>query len=367
MGISGNNMSLAIVNPDVYEHQLTEKSRVIQADFQSFNIPELEVFPSAPANYRMRAEFRVWHDKDTSHYRMFDPETKEPFNVTAFPAGSVRMVELMPLVMAEITHNPLLRQRLFQIEFLTTQTDEALVTLIYHKPLSELWQVEAKKLQYKLGISVVGRARKQKVVLEKDFVTEQLTVSGQRYVYQQVENSFTQPNAGVNEKMLGWASECCQENKGDLLELYCGNGNFTCVLAQHFDNVLATEISKVSVASAQYNFQANDINNVAVVRLSSEELTQAINGERLFRRLQAIDLTRYKISTVFVDPPRAGLDKKTEQLVQQFDNIVYVSCNPETLKSNLRGISETHRIERIALFDQFPYTNHAEMGVYLVR
>ena len=51
-----------------------------------------------------------------------------------------------------------------------------------------------------------------------------------------------------------------------------------------------------------------------------------------------------------------------------FDRIVYISCNPETLHENLKGIAGvTHDIVRFAAFDQFPFTHHLESGVYLVR
>ena len=68
-----------------------------------------------------------------------------------------------------------------------------------------------------------------------------------------------------------------------------------------------------------------------------------------------------------VDPPRAGLDSKTVELLQHFDNVVYISCNPLTLHANLQNISSTHNIKRFAVFDQFPYTEHIECGVYLTR
>lgn len=360
-------MSLAIVNPEVYEQQLEEKSQLIRANFSSFDIPKLEVFPSAPQHYRMRAEFRVWHHGQRCGYAMFDPDSKKPFEVTGFPAGSRRIDQLMPMLMAAINQQRCLSHRLFQIDFLTTQSGQALVSLIYHKALDSSWEDAARVLQSQLDIAIIGRSRRQKQVLDRDHVIETLTVNGRSYHYQQVENSFTQPNASINEKMLSWASQCCQNSPGDLLELYCGNGNFTCVLAQHFNQVLATEIAKVSVHSARENFRLNQVNNVIIARLSSEELTQAMAGERVFRRLEAIDLDSYRFSTVFVDPPRAGLDQGTLAMVKAFDRILYISCNPDTLKANLESISATHAIERIALFDQFPYTHHAEMGVYLKR
>ena len=364
-------MSLPNVLPKQYEEQLAQKASHISSEFAEFDLPELELFRSRPENYRMRAEFHVWHEGDHCYYRMFDPQSKQPFKVTEFPSGSTTINQLMQPLLDAIIASPQLKKRLFQVEFLTTQTQEALVSLIYHRQLDEQWQEAARALQAQLGIRVIGRARKQKLVLDQDYVTETLDVDGRLFHYTQVENSFTQPNAGVNEQMLTWAGRTAksitQTTSSDLLELYCGNGNFTCVLAGYFDQVLATEIAKTSVHSARENFRLNDVDNVAIARLSSEEFTQAMNKERAFRRLSDIDLDSYHFSTILVDPPRAGLDKGTEKLVQRFDNILYISCNPQTLKQNLSTICQTHKVARAALFDQFPYTHHAEMGVHLIR
>jgi len=155
--------------------------------------------------------------------------------------------------------------------------------------------------------------------------------------------------------------------RGDLLELYCGNGNFSLALARNFNRVLATEIAKPSVAAAQYNIAANQIENVEIIRMAAEEFTQAMNGEREFNRLKGIDLNSYQCETVFVDPPRSGLDNATLSMVQAYPRILYISCNPTTLCENLDTLSQTHQIERLALFDQFPYTHHMECGVLLTR
>jgi tRNA (uracil-5-)-methyltransferase len=129
--------------------------------------------------------------------------------------------------------------------------------------------------------------------------------------------------------------------------------------------VLATEVSKASVNALQHNVATNHCHNIALARLSSEELTQALNNVRLFRRLSHINLADYCFSTVLVDPPRAGLDPDTIRLIQRFDNIIYISCNPDTLAANLCILCETHTIIHTALFDQFPYTHHMESGVML--
>lgn len=67
--------------------------------------------------------------------------------------------------MAEAKLVPCLRDSLFEVRFVTTQVLQAIVLLIYHKPLSKQWNEEAEKLTKKLNVKVVGRSRKQKVVV----------------------------------------------------------------------------------------------------------------------------------------------------------------------------------------------------------
>lgn len=276
----------------------------------------------------------------------------------------------MTELLEELQGNELLSKRLFQVEFLTTLSGDALITLIYHKKLEEAWQQEAERLQDKLGFPIIGRSRKQKLVLERDWVNETLEVDDQQYYYRQIEGGFTQPNGGMNQQMLSFARTCAKElvaeqGPHDLVELYCGNGNFSVALANCFNQVLATEISKTSVHAAQINIKDNDINNLVIARLSSEEFVQALRGERQFTRLQGVDLNTYNFQTILVDPPRAGLDEESVKQVQQYRNIIYISCNPDTLAANLETLSQTHNIKRFALFDQFPYTHHAEVGLLL--
>jgi hypothetical protein len=50
-----------------------------------------------------------------------------------------------------------------------------------------------------------------------------------------------------------------------------------------------------------------------------------------------------------------------------YAQVVYISCNPETLAKNLRSVAHSHDIVRMAVFDQFPYTEHIEAGVVIKR
>ncbi len=366
-----------------YKKQLAEKENRIYQQVAEFlpSDEKIEIFQSSPLHFRQRAEFRLWHERDENgkntgevFYAMFEtgkkasPETLQ--RTDSLPIASQRINELMPQLLDGVKAEPCLLDRLFQVEFLSTLRGDTVVTLIYRSALGNEWEVAAKQLAKKLNVHIIGRSRGQKIVLSQDFVTETLSVQGKAYRYRQIEGGFTQPNAEVCEKMLAWACQAAtdmQEKNTDLLELYCGNGNFTLPLSQYFRKVLATEVAKTSVQAARHNITDNGCENIAIARLSAEEFTQAFTGQREFKRLahDNINVADYDVKTIFVDPPRAGVDKDTLQLMQRFENILYISCNPDTLYDNLQTLTQTHTVERMALFDQFPYTHHVEMGVWL--
>ena len=361
-------MSAPHFDPATYDAQLADKTARLVDLLAPFDAPAPEVFDSPREHYRLRTEFRLWREDGQRHYAMFEPGDKHtPILIDDFPIASRRINQLMPQLKAAWQASETLSFKLFQVEFLTTLSGDALITLAYHRPLNDAWQAEAEKLAASLGASIVGRSKGKRIVIGRDYVTEQLTVAGRTFNYRQPEGAFTQPNGEVCQKMLNWAYDVLGERTDDLLELYCGNGNFTLPLATRVPKVLATEISKSSVNAALANLDDNGIDNVSLVRLSAEELTQALNEVRPFRRLAGIDLKSYDFGSVFVDPPRAGMDPDTCELTRRFERILYISCNPETLAANIAQLHDTHRIERCALFDQFPYTHHMESGVLLVR
>lgn len=361
-------MPLPVIDPTQYATQLEAKTQRFLEDFAALNVPLPQVFASLPLHYRLRAEFRIWHEGDGLDYVMFDPdEPRTPIAMHEFPIGSQHINQLMPALREKLLADPILSRRLYTVEFLTTLSGDALITLVYHRKLDDTWQQAAIQLQTQLGTNIIGRSRGQKIVLSRDYVTEKLTVNERSLEYRQIEGSFTQPNGHMNQYMLSWACDQIKNTGGDLIELYCGNGNFTIALAPYFERVLATEISKTSIQAAQHNLTVNNVSNVAFARLSSDEISTALAGEREFRRLRDIPLNEYRFSTLLVDPPRAGLDERTLNLAQRFDNILYISCNPITLRENLIALNETHRVASLALFDQFPYTHHLECGVLLQK
>jgi len=361
-------MPLPLIDPASYPAQLAAKVARFKQDFAPYALPEPEVFASAPLHYRLRVEFRIWHHGEALDYAMFDPDNpRQPVLMADFPAASEPICALMPRLRERLMASEVLGKRLYVAEFLATLSGEMLVTLIYHRKLDDEWEMAARQLAGDLGIGIIGRSKGQKIVLERDWVIESFELNGRQLSYQQFEGSFSQPNGEVNRHMLGWAGKRVQTIGGDLLELYCGNGNFTIALAPLFGRVLATEVSKPSVQAARYNLAANAIANTAIVRMSSEEISAALAGRETFQRLADIDLAAHRFTTIFVDPPRSGLDPATLELATGFDHILYISCNPQTLRDNVAALQATHEIAAAAVFDQFPYTHHLECGLLLRR
>ena len=164
------------VRPETYREELDAKIERARAHFAASSsssasdaisevpLPETEVFESARTHFRMRAEFRVWHEGDKSYLAMFDSDDpKTPIEVPQFPMGSEKINELMPALLAEIEASETLRRKLFQVNFLTTLKGEAMISMLYHRRLTEEWEAEAEAMRARLGVSIVGRSRKQKV------------------------------------------------------------------------------------------------------------------------------------------------------------------------------------------------------------
>lgn len=349
-----------------YEAQLTDKLKLNKNRFLPYYSGDISVFKSPQQHYRSRSEFKIWHVENDIFYAMNHLEHKGVVLVDECPQVNEYISALMPKLLKAIKeHN--IDFKLFGADFLSSSNGEIVVSLLYHRKLDESWQEIATQISKELDIYIIGRSRKQKVVIGQDYIQEILNIEGQKYKFNHIENSFTQPNPRVNEQMISWALKNLSNTGGDLLELYCGAGNFTIPFSKKFNKVLATEVSKSSINAAKANMALNNVTNIEFVRMSVEEFVQALDGVKVFNRMRDIDIDSYDIKSIFVDPPRSGMDTASCEFASRYEHILYISCNPETLQRDLDILSKTHKIVDMALFDQFPYTHHAEMGVKLVK
>lgn len=330
--------------------------------FSPFYAGEFELFPSPLTHYRTRAEFSFYHENDEIFYAMF--KGREKYTVTNASFADEKICTLMPVLLNALNQNPALKNKLFGVEFCTSKT-QLCTTLLYHKNIEEIQQ-NLQNLSTQLNINLIARSRGKKHIFGTEVLEQSLSIKGREFFYNFNSDCFIQPNTLINEKMIEWALDKL-ECPRDLLELYCGYGNFTLPLASHFRRVLATELSKNNIHFAQQNSQLNSTSNIDFIRMSSEDLSKALAGERKFFRLRNLNLKHFNFSHILLDPPRAGLDEGVMTLATQYDHILYISCNPISLSENLKHLTQTHTVKKFALFDQFALTPHLECGVFLSK
>ena len=152
-------MPLSAVQPERYDELLARKSDAVSALLAPYSPPPPSIYPSSPTGFRMRAEFRMWHDGDELDYVMFNREDpRTPVPIQHFPIACERIQALMPVLRERLRNDAVLRRKLFQVEFLSTLAGDTLVTLVYHRKLDEAWCDEAGRLGEALGVSIIGRS-----------------------------------------------------------------------------------------------------------------------------------------------------------------------------------------------------------------
>jgi tRNA (uracil-5-)-methyltransferase len=276
------------------------------------------------------------------------------------PHSSIQTV--MSELLALINTSEIVKKKLFQVNFRTSGS-KVLASLIYHRPLDEDWKAEAFKIQSALSdVSIIGRSKKAKVLVGDEDLEITYEINGSSFKILQNDLVFFQPNIYLYPLMMEFITDRLESPK-DLLELYCGCGGFTLTLTSRFNKIFATENNRHSIRLLKESIELNGISNIEIARLSDDETALALSKERPFRRLELIDLDSYDFSHILVDPPRAGLSEETISLSKEFENMIYISCNPETFIRDLEILNR--EIKSIAVFDQFANTQHLEVIAFL--
>ena len=171
--------------------------------------------------------------------------------------------------------------------------------------------------------------------------------------------SFYQINPIQTEVLYGKAVEFANlSGKERVIDAYCGIGTIGIVASKGAGEVIGCELNSDAVRDAKVNAKINDIENIKFFCADAGEFMLGMkeNGE--------------KCDVLFMDPPRAGSDKKflSSAVVLSPEKIVYISCNPETQQRDLFYlIKNGYKVKKIQPVDMFPYTNHVECVCLLCK
>ena len=173
-------------------------------------------------------------------------------------------------------------------------------------------------------------------------------------------SAFLQTNTEMAERLYELARDfAALTGSENVFDLYCGTGTIGLTLARDARAVWGLEISEESIACAIENADLNGIENA---RFFAGNVGQTL--EELVEKADAPDV-------VIVDPPRAGLAGKALRRTGALAalRIVYVSCNPTTLASDVQVLRDDYgyRLVRCCPVDMFPHTPHVESVSLLTR
>ena len=169
--------------------------------------------------------------------------------------------------------------------------------------------------------------------------------------------SFYQINPVQTETLYGKAIEFA-ELKGTerVIDAYCGIGTIGLIAAKNAKELIGCEVNADAVKDAKINAKINNIENAKFICADA--------GEFMLEMKEAGE----KADVVFMDPPRAGSDRKflSSVLALAPEKIVYISCNPETQQRDLFYLTKNgYKVKKIQPVDMFPYTSHVETVVLL--
>lgn len=168
--------------------------------------------------------------------------------------------------------------------------------------------------------------------------------------------SFFQVTPSIASQLYESAGRAVAEYKAQsFLDLFCGVGAFSYFAAKNCPDVLGVEISKEAIVCAQSSKELNKITGAIDF--------QALDVEAFLKTLEK------NYEAILVNPPRRGLNKSIiKDIVNQKPKlIIYSSCNAETLARDFSDLGQDYKIVSTQIFDMFPYTEHFETLMIMLR
>lgn len=164
--------------------------------------------------------------------------------------------------------------------------------------------------------------------------------------------SFYQVNQVQTEKLYNKALEYAElTGKETVLDAYCGTGTIGIIASDKAGKVIGVELNADAVKDARENAKRNNVKNIQFYQNDAGKFLVSMAEQGA------------KVDVVLMDPPRSGSDEAFLSSVVKMKpkNVVYISCNPETLARDLKYLTKNgYKVKRGVACDMFPFTSHCE-------
>jgi 23S rRNA (uracil1939-C5)-methyltransferase len=346
-----------------YPAQLSEKQEIF-ADllWRAGRVDRQRVLSivSAPATYgyRSRVQFKVCFIAGELHLGFYRAGSHNVVDVPEQCAIAQPVINLLFSELRDVLNHAPEPGRIPQVDVTTDDANSAVLAFHYNGGRQrELAEYLGKQRSLPVSGMYIQSGRKSS--LQKISGVETLTyhVSGNLLPGGAETNLTFTPggfsqvnylqNATLVSTVCAWAELSGTEN---ILDLYCGNGNFSIPLARSAASVVGIEEYAPSIRDARRNCALNGINN------ASYRCADAVAG--LLRLKEAGD--RYDV--IILDPPRAGAPELVRHLPSLMPaKIIYISCDPATLARDVGILCKSgYEVIKSLPVDMFPQTYHIE-------
>lgn len=188
---------------------------------------------------------------------------------------------------------------------------------------------------------ISGIVLNDKCIFGSDFLVDKID----DYKFKISYNSFFQVNPYICKELFKIVKDYTKD-ANNLIDLYSGVGTLSIVAKENASSVLGVEIIDNAAINAKTNAMLNGVSNISFIASDTNKIISYLEGKDF----------------VIVDPPRSGLTSKVIEGIKKYQvkNILYVSCDPNTLMRDLNLLLTEYKIIEFKLLDMFPNTYHVE-------
>ncbi len=333
-----------------YKHQIEIKKKQLKKLF-GYDIEILKA--DNQYYYRNKSEF-FYFNKSLNKYN----EDNELIPINECIITDKRINKLLPIVLEALNNNT--RANISSVIFRVSDLNNEIMIIFVSKDIN--------KYQQRVSNEIVGYSKDVSSIIlnigKSDnylFNDKEIILHNKDYIMDTIKNkqfkvsskSFYQVNNKQTEKLYQSVLDLGDFNKDDnVADLYCGVGTIGIILSDYVNYVVGVEVLKAAVDLAVDNINLNEVNNIEIINHDLNENIEILDN----------------INKVVVDPPRSGLSNTliNNIIKSNIKDIIYVSCNPKTLKRDLDIFtSNGYKVLNHVAVDMFVNTHHVESCVRL--
>lgn len=315
-----------------------------------------------PFAYRQRIQLKIHSSNGRLHVGFYRPGSHYVVDIQngcpiARPEINLSIAEIRRVVSAAPEPD-----RIPQVDL--SSGEDGTVSALFHYIGSEPEVMHAYLASLQGGVehlSAIFLQRGRKDSIKTVFGPEMMEYTlagrdGREFTMCYTADSFSQVNFRQNRRILdvvlSWSA---QKSINSVLDLYCGNGNFSIPLSVDVKSVVGMESYGKSIELARHNASINSVSNVEFFCMDSAAGVDSLAAEG----------SRFDL--ILLDPPRSGAAEvvgKVARLQPSF--LAYISCDPPTLARDLASLQKSgFRVETVLPVDMFPQTYHLESVAFL--